>query len=160
MKSQHRANERVRGQQLQTCYVIITKICGFLFFLIDLSLANDTLQFFTLGFKCVILPQTFASLNPSKLYFSLIFFFLQSLFFLNMHIFYWSIVDLQCFTCTARWFSYTTYMDIYIYIITYMYIIFQIIFHYRLLQDIDSSSLCYMVNLCCLLHIYFLKLEI
>ena len=74
MKSQHRANERVRGQQLQTCYVIITKICGFLFFLIDLSLANDTLQFFTLGFKCVILPQTFASLNPSKLYFSLIFF--------------------------------------------------------------------------------------
>ena len=31
------------------------------------------------------------------------------------------------------------------------YIIFQIIFHYRLLQDIDYSSLCY----CCLLNIYF-----
>ena len=28
-------------------------------------------------------------------------------------------------------------------------------FHYRLLQDIDYGSLCYTVNLCCLLHIYF-----
>ena len=28
-------------------------------------------------------------------------------------------------------------------------IIFQIIFHYRLLQDIDYSALCYTVNLCC-----------
>ena len=37
----------------------------------------------------------------------------------------------------------------------YTYIIFQIIFHYRLLQDIDSSSLCYTVNLSCLWHIYF-----
>ena len=40
------------------------------------------------------------------------------------------------------------------------YIIFQIIFHYRLLQDIDYSSLCYTVNLCCLLHIYLFKLGI
>ena len=32
--------------------------------------------------------------------------------------------------------------------------------HYRLLQDIDYSSLCYTGNFCCLLHIYFLKLEI
>ena len=38
----------------------------------------------------------------------------------------------------------------------YTYIIFEIIFHYRLLQDIDYSSLYYMVNLLCLLHIYFL----
>ena len=42
----------------------------------------------------------------------------------------------------------------------YTYIIFEIIFHCRLLQDIDYSYLCYTVNLCCLLHIYFLKLEI
>ena len=36
----------------------------------------------------------------------------------------------------------------------YAYISFHIIFHYRLLQDIDYSSLCYTVNLCCLLCIY------
>ena len=34
----------------------------------------------------------------------------------------------------------------------YTYIIFEIIFYYRLLQHIDYSSLCYTVNLCCLLH--------
>ena len=45
---------------------------------------------------------------------------------------------LQCFTCTARWFSYT-----------YTHILFQIIFHYRLWQGIDYSSLCYTVKLCC-----------
>ena len=39
---------------------------------------------------------------------------------------------------------------------TYTYIIFEIIFHHMLLQDTDSSSLCYAVNLCCLFHIYFL----
>ena len=59
------------------------------------------------------------------------------------YIYNWSIVDLQCFRCTARWLSYTN---------TYIY--FQIIFHHRLLQDSDYSSLCYAVNLCCLLHIY------
>ena len=37
----------------------------------------------------------------------------------------------------------------------YTYIIFEIIFHHRLLQDIDHGSLNYTVNLCCLLHIYF-----
>ena len=42
----------------------------------------------------------------------------------------------------------------------YTYSSFEIIFHYRLLQDIDYSSLCHTVNLCCLLHIYFFKLEI
>ena len=42
----------------------------------------------------------------------------------------------------------------------YTYIIFEIIFHYKLFQDIDSNSLCYTVNLCCLLHIFFKKLEI
>ena len=42
----------------------------------------------------------------------------------------------------------------------YTYIIFEIIFHYRLLQDIDYRSLCYTLNLCCLLHICFFKLEI
>ena len=39
----------------------------------------------------------------------------------------------------------------------YTYIIFHVIFHYRLLQDIDYSSLCYTVNLHFLLQIYFLK---
>ena len=60
-------------------------------------------------------------------------------FFLSFFI-YWSIVDLQyCvgFRCTAKWFS-------------YIYIFFQIIFHYKLLQDIEYSSLYYTVNPCCL----------
>ena len=39
-------------------------------------------------------------------------------------IFYWSIVDLQCFRCTAKWFSYTY---------TYISILFQSLFYYRLL---------------------------
>ena len=38
----------------------------------------------------------------------------------------------------------------------YTYISFEIIFHYRLLEGIDSSSLFYTVNLHCFLHIYFL----
>ena len=38
----------------------------------------------------------------------------------------------------------------------YTYIIFEIIFHHRLLQDINYNSLDHTVNLCCLLHIYFL----
>ena len=41
----------------------------------------------------------------------------------------------------------------------YTYIIFEIIFHYRLLQDTKYSSLCYTVNLCYLFYIYF-NLEI
>ena len=42
----------------------------------------------------------------------------------------------------------------------YTYVIFEIIFCYTLLQDIDYSSLCYTVYLCCLVYIYFFKLEI
>ena len=38
----------------------------------------------------------------------------------------------------------------------YIYIILEIIFHYSLLQDTDYSSLCYtVINLCCLLQVYF-----
>ena len=33
--------------------------------------------------------------------------------------------------------------------------ILQIIFQHMLLQDTDHRSLCYIVNLCCLLHIFF-----
>ena len=39
-----------------------------------------------------------------------------------------------------------------------LYIVFQILFHYMLLQDIEYSSLCYIAGLCWLLvlciHIY------
>ena len=61
--------------------------------------------------------------------------------------FNWSIVDVQCcvsFRCTAKWFSY-----IYIHIF-----LFQILFHYRLLQDIEYSSLCYTVEPRCLSILY------
>ena len=64
------------------------------------------------------------------------------IFFLSSFLsFYWSIVDLQCcvsFRCTTKWFSYT-HTHIYIFL-------FQILFHYRLLQDIEYSSLCYTVG--------------
>ena len=36
----------------------------------------------------------------------------------------------------------------YIYINIYTYVLFQILFHYRLLQDTEYSSLCYTVGPC------------
>ena len=52
-------------------------------------------------------------------------------------------VDLQCCVnfCTAKWLSYT-------------YILFHIIFHYALSQDIKYSSLCYTVGPCYLSILY------
>ena len=50
----------------------------------------------------------------------------------------WSVVDLQrcvSFWYTAKWFSYT-------------YVVFQILFSYRLLQDVEYSSLCYTLGPC------------
>ena len=41
-----------------------------------------------------------------------------------------------------------------IYIIYNIYISFQVTFHYRLLQDIEYSSLCYTVGPCCLSILY------
>ena len=63
-------------------------------------------------------------------------------------LFYCSIVDLQyCvnFCCTAKWVSFT-----------YIYILFHILFHYGLLQDIGYSSLCCAVGPCCLSILYIL----
>ena len=42
---------------------------------------------------------------------------------------------------------------------SFIHIIFEIIFHYRLLQVTGDSCLCYTVNLCCLLHIYIFVLR-
>ena len=56
----------------------------------------------------------------------------------------WSIVDLQChisFKCTAVLYSYTC-------------IFFQIIFHYRLLQDIKDRFLCCIIGPCYLSSFY------
>ena len=61
---------------------------------------------------------------------------------------YWSIADLQCcvsFKGTAKWFHYTC---------TYIFIIFQILFPYSLLQNIEYSSLCYTVGPCWLFTLY------
>ena len=44
--------------------------------------------------------------------------------------------------------------------VLYIYIFFQILFHYRLLQDIEYSSLCYTVGLCWLSILLFLKIFI
>ena len=67
-------------------------------------------------------------------------------FVLFFNLFYWRIVDLQCsvsFCCLAKWFSYT-----------YTYILFHILFHDGLSQDIEYSSLCYKVGPCCLSILY------
>ena len=68
--------------------------------------------------------------------------FLLFLFFLKLYTFYWNTVD-------TSWFSYI-----------HTYILFQIILHYRLFQDICYSSLSYTVNHCCFLHTYFFLLKI
>ena len=46
------------------------------------------------------------------------------------------------------------YIYIYIHTHTYIYILFQILSHYRLLQDIEYSSLYYIVGPCCLSVLY------
>ena len=88
----------------------------------------------------------------TKLHFSSLFFFLSimvfCLFLFNSFtsipyfpFFNWNIIDLQycvSFRCTAKWFSYT---DICIHF-------FQILFHYRSLQDTEYSSLCSTVGPC------------
>ena len=46
---------------------------------------------------------------------------------------------------------YGTVIQLYIY--TYTYVLFHIFFHYRVLQDIEYSSLCYTVGFCCLFYV-------
>ena len=69
---------------------------------------------------------------------------------LLIYLFSWSIVDLQrcvSFRCTAQWFSF-------IYIYVYIYILFQILFLYRLLQNIVYSFWCCTVGPCWLPILY------
>ena len=61
---------------------------------------------------------------------------------------YWHIVDLQCcvnFCSTAKWLSYTD-----------IYILFHILFHCDLSQDIEYSSPCSTVGPCCLSILYII----
>ena len=70
------------------------------------------------------------------------------------------------FRCTEKWFSYTSIYIcmciyvyiyvcvIYIYINKYIYILFQILFPYRLLENIEYSSLRYTVGPCWLSILY------
>ena len=44
--------------------------------------------------------------------------------------------------------------DSVIHVYIYIYILFNILFHYDLLQDIEYSSLCYTVGPCCLPILY------
>ena len=68
------------------------------------------------------------------------------LFFFNL--FYSSIVGLQCcinFCCTEKWLGYT-----------HIPILFHILFHYGLSQDIENGSLSYTVGPCWLSILYML----
>ena len=56
------------------------------------------------------------------------------------------------FTMLCQFQVYSKVIQLYIYI----YIIFQILFHYRLLQDIKYSSLCYTVGHCFYLFFIFI----
>ena len=67
-----------------------------------------------------------------------------------LKIFFWNIVDLPCcdhLRCTAKWFNYTC-------ICTNIYSFFYILFHCRLLQDVEYNSLCYTVGPCWLSVLY------
>ena len=58
----------------------------------------------------------------------------------------WSRADLRCcvnFCCTTKWLSYRC-----------IYILFHILFHYGLSQDIEYSSLCCTIGPCCLSILY------
>ena len=64
--------------------------------------------------------------------------------------FFWSIIDLQC--CVNSWYIALWF----IYTHTHIYILFQIFFPYRLLQNIKYSPLHYTLGLCwlCILYSY------
>ena len=73
--------------------------------------------------------------------------------------YYWSTVDLQCCVClgcTAKWFGYS-YIYIVIYTHTYIHIIFQILFHYRLLQGIAYNCLCYTQAIVLAVYLFYIE---
>ena len=62
-----------------------------------------------------------------------------------------------CFCSTASWLNiciYTHNIYIYVYIHTHIYVLFHVVFHYGLSQDIDYCSLCYTAGPCSLCIIY------
>ena len=73
-----------------------------------------------------------------------LFFLMLSLYFLFKTI-YWNVVSQCCvsFRYTIKWLSYT-HISLYIY--THIYILFSILFYYRLVQEIEHSSLCYAIG--------------
>ena len=74
-----------------------------------------------------------------------------SIIFLN-----WSIIDSQyCvgFRCIAKWFS---YIYNWIYILNVYIFFFRFFFHYRLLQGIECSFLCYTIGSCWLSILYIM----
>ena len=80
---------------------------------------------------------------------------MHTLFFIYFSI--WSIGHLQCW---VEFQVYNRVIQLYITEYIHIYILFQMIFYYRSLQDIEYHSLCYTVGPCCLpslnvLNIYF-----
>ena len=55
------------------------------------------------------------------------------LLFFYMYFFYWSLVDLQCFRCTARWFSYTNTHKLF-------FKLFSIIGYYKILVTVPYAA--------------------
>ena len=72
--------------------------------------------------------------------FSLLLTFLSNLLFFLLK---YSWFTMLCFRCIAKWFSF-----IHTHTHTHTYIVFKILFPYRLLQNIEYASLCYIVGPC------------
>ena len=53
-------------------------------------------------------------------------------------VFYWNIVDLQCFRCTVKWFRYI-YLNIYIYMNIFFFRFFSIIAYYKILSIVSCA---------------------
>ena len=77
---------------------------------------------------------------------------------LSHSLFNWTRVDLKCcvgFRYTEKWFNYK-----YICIFIHIYIWIFIIFHYRLLRDIEYSFLCYTVGPCFFIYFIYSSMHI
>ena len=78
--------------------------------------------------------------------------FLDRVIFLQFKKIYWSIADLQCcsFLLYSNAIQLYTHTHTHTHIYIYIYILYHILLHYGLSQDVEYSTLCCTVGPCCL----------